>query len=286
MQIVSAPSELRELLQRHQLRNEKVGFVPTMGALHKGHFKLIQRAAAENDLSVVSIFVNPIQFNDKKDYANYPVDLDQDIKHLASQDVDYVFTPTEAQLYPRKPTISISFGKLADMMEGKFRKGHFEGVGVVVSKLMNIVNPSRAYFGLKDLQQYLLIKLMCHELNFPTEIIGVETVREQSGLALSSRNRRLSKDGIEIASSLYKGLKLIAERIGGSFSLNEAIGEVNDYYSSVKGLEVEYLEVIDPDSLELIESLGERNELAICVAGYVEGIRLIDNLYLRLKTAG
>ncbi|MEM0938632.1 MAG: pantoate--beta-alanine ligase [Bacteroidota bacterium] len=283
MLIVSAPDKLRNFLKQHYLKDQNVGFVPTMGALHDGHLELVKRCILENQISVVSIFVNPTQFHDAEDLANYPKDLKRDIKKLDSFNVDYVFTPSDNQLYPNKPLVSIDFGNLSKTMEGKFRKGHFKGVGMVLGKLFHIINPDRAYFGLKDLQQYLLIKRMCADLNFPVEIIGIDTVREPNGLAMSSRNRRLSKNGFETASALYNGLDLIKKGLKRGVVIEALLSEATHYYASINGLEIEYLEAINPGDLKTITSQKGLSELAVCVAGYVEGIRLIDNLYLQLK---
>jgi len=283
MRILSAPSQLSRLLEKKRGDRLTVGLVPTMGALHSGHLKLISSSKQENDVTVVSIFVNPIQFNSSEDLNLYPRTLDKDLTLLKESKVDYIFIPHEKDLYPEKPSISIDFGNMASVLEGKFRPGHFEGVGIIVSKLLNIVNPTKAYFGLKDLQQFLLVRKMCHELNFPSEIIGVETVRETSGLALSSRNLRLSEKGKEIASTIYKGLKKVEEGIHRGDQLNLLLKESQDFYNRVDGLEIEYLEAINPSNLTSIISHKGLTELAVCFAGYVEGIRLIDNLYLRLK---
>jgi len=172
---------------------------------------------------------------------------------------------------------------MGNILEGKFRDGHFEGVGVVVSKLLNIVQPTIAYFGLKDLQQFLLIKRMCLDLNFQSKIEGVETVRESSGLALSSRNKRLSMDGLKTAAHIYKGLKQMETHILNGATLQESLTHAREYYQGISGLELEYLEAVNGNSLVTVVTLDDANELAVCVAGYVEGIRLIDNLYLRLK---
>ncbi len=254
-----------------------------MGALHEGHLTLVKKSLAENDLTVVSIFVNPIQFNSKEDLDNYPKDFEADLDLLKSYNVDYVFCPDEKDLYPTAPLVSINFGNISHLMEGKFRKGHFEGVGVIVCKLLNLLSPNTAYFGLKDLQQFLLIKRMCEDLNFRTRIVGVETVREKSGLAMSSRNRRLSDHGKEIASLLYKGLKSMEEGVFNRLSVSNLVHDANDVFRRSDLIQIEYLEVVDPSTLEPVDSYEDMDELAICVAGYVEGIRLIDNLYLRLK---
>lgn len=283
MRAIGAPDEIIKHLKKCRIEDQTVGLIPTMGALHKGHFKLIQKSKSENDVTVVSIFVNPIQFNNQEDLKNYPRDLDKDLIQLEKHNVDFVFTPKEDDLYPSKPKISIDFGKMAEVLEGKFRNQHFEGVGIIVSKLLNIIQPTSAYFGLKDLQQYLLIKHMCKDLNFQSKIIGVETEREPNGLALSSRNRRLSNEGIEIASNLHSGLQIISEGYYNKKDLEELMLLVDNHYQSIEGLEIEYLEAVHANTLESVSSFNDASELAVCVAGYVEGVRLIDNLYLRLK---
>jgi len=284
MHVYSTLADIETTLNAFRDRGNLIGLVPTMGALHKGHDSLVERSKSENEITVVSIFVNPIQFNNKEDLTNYPRDLEVDIKRLDELGVDIVFAPSEEVLYPSSPLVTINFGKLATVLEGKFRKGHFEGVGIIVSKLLNIVRPSTAYFGLKDLQQFLLIKRLCFDLNFPVKIAGVETIREKSGLALSSRNKRLSSDGLMNASRLYEGLQIIAEGISNRLSIEDLVKEARTYYEEAKNiLDIEYLEVVNTSTLDPVNSYSNLKELAICVAGYVEGVRLIDNIYLRLK---
>lgn len=260
-----------------------IGFVPTMGALHEGHLSLIQKSIQQNEITVVSIFVNPLQFNNSKDLERYPRVLEEDLKLLEAQNIDLVFTPTVEEFYASKPMVSIDFGKLANSLEGEYRSGHFEGVGVVVSKLLHLTNPTRAYFGLKDLQQFLLVRRMCHDLNFPCQIVGVETVRENSGLALSSRNRMLSELGKNTAAIIFQGLEIIRRGILNSESLSQLLEEARKLYTETNDFELEYLEAVDTQSLAKVDSYSDLDELAVCVAGYVEGVRLIDNLYLRLK---
>jgi len=283
MRTISAPIELIRALKPSHHSDLSIGLVPTMGALHKGHLELISRSKADNDLTVASIFVNPIQFNNSEDLKNYPRTIEKDLQLLRELAVDLVFTPSESDLYPNKPSISIHFGQMANVLEGQFRPRHFDGVGIVVSKLLNIVNPCRAYFGLKDLQQFLLIKKMCAELSFQNEIVGVETVREKTGLAMSSRNQRLSDSGKLIATSIYEGLNQIKHRISEGEELKNTLQAANDFYRKVDGLELEYVAAVDPSNFAVITSAQGLQELAVCFAGYVEGVRLIDNLYLRLK---
>ena len=283
MRAISTPDEIAHLLKTVKKKDKAIGLVPTMGALHPGHFELIRRCQAENDVTVVSIFVNPIQFDKQEDLDNYPRNTEEDLAQLEVLGVNYVFTPEVTHLYPSKPQVTINFGSLGEVMEGAFRKGHFDGVGIVVGKLLNIIQPTSAYFGMKDLQQYLLVKQMCADLSFPTKIIGVETVREENGLAMSSRNKRLSSQGLVVASNLFKGLQIIGDEVKGEKTPQELIEQANDFYHAIEGLEIEYLQLFNGRTLTPAKSFDEINELAICVAGYVEGVRLIDNLYLRLK---
>ena len=202
---------------------------------------------------------------------------------MKNQNVNVVFIPDEKILYPEQPKVTINFGHMAERLEGKYRKGHFEGVGVVVSKLFHLVNPNKAYFGLKDLQQFILIRRMCQDLNFPCEIVGVDTIREQSGLALSSRNRRLSRKGLKVATVISQGLNEIKEGIANSQPLSQLLLSCKEMYQEKNGFDLEYLEAVDPSDLSPVDNYSSLSELAVCVAGYVEGVRLIDNLYLRLK---
>lgn len=283
MREFSAPQALFHHVSGLKSSDKSIGLVPTMGALHEGHLSLIKKAKEENDIVIVSVFVNPLQFNNEGDLSGYPRTIASDIKILVSNDVDILFAPSESEMYPSRPSISIQFGELANVLEGKFRKGHFEGVGIVVGKLLHSANPDRAYFGLKDLQQFLLIRKMCEDLSFPVKVVGVETVRNENGLALSSRNLRLTNNGLEIASNIYKGLKIVQSKILSGESVKEIKNQVIRFYETTDGLEIEYFEIVDTINLKPIETYYELDELAICVAGYVDGIRLIDNLYLRLK---
>ncbi len=283
MLVIGGKDVLLDTIRTFVKKGEKIGFVPTMGALHEGHISLVKKSVEQNDVTVVSIFVNPLQFNNSEDLANYPRVIDEDIQLLEGENVDVVFSPTVDQFYPNEPIVSIDFGNLAKGLEGEFRKGHFEGVGVVVSKLLHLVSPTRAYFGLKDLQQFLLIKRMCSDLSYPCEIIGVETVREPSGLALSSRNRRLSDQGKKDAVIISTGLMQIQDGIKQEIELKELLDTARDLYNQSENFKLEYLEAIDPSNLLKVDNYNSLNELAVCVAGYVEGIRLIDNLYLQLK---
>ena len=209
--------------------------------------------------------------------------MESDMVILKKNDVDFLFAPSENDMYPSKTSISIDFGEMGNVLDGEYREGHFAGVGVVVGKLLHISNPNRAYFGLKDLQQFFLVRKMSEDLSYPVKIVGVDTVRNDDGLALSSRNARLTSKGLLIASNIHKGLQLAKKEIQENESIEFIQASVKDFYESISGLDIEYFVLVGADILQPITSYDELDELAICVAGYVDGIRLIDNLYLRLK---
>lgn len=278
MLIYDNVSEIRAYLSGIRQSGKTIGLVPTMGALHNGHLTLINEAK-KCDVVVVSIFVNPLQFNQTEDLDKYPRQLESDIEMLKPL-CDVLFVPSEVSMYDSVPEVSLDFKEMGRVLEGAFRPGHFNGVGVVVTKLFNIIQPDFAYFGLKDLQQYLLIKQMVKDLSIPVEIVGCPIARETSGLAMSSRNLRLSERGKEKAAHLYEGLSMAKELVEKNKPLPETKSEVMGFYKSVDGLEIEYLEFVD-QSLKIQSTLPNGQQVAICVAGYVEGVRLIDNLYLR-----
>jgi len=282
MLVIKNSHEMVAYSRQSKANGKSIGFVPTMGALHDGHIKLVKRSGQENDLTLVSIFVNPLQFNNPGDLAAYPRDLDEDLSLLDQAGVAAVFCPEPAEMYPNEPVVTIGFGQLETVLEGEYRPGHFKGVGIVVTKLFNIVQPDRAYFGLKDLQQYLLIKKMVRDLSFPIQIIGVETQRTPAGLALSSRNRRLSKAGLSTAENIYKGLQMAQSLILSQTSPDRTLNELLEFYRSISGLTIEYCVIVDGNTLKELTTFERNQELAVCVAAFVEDVRLIDNLYLHL----
>lgn len=283
IKVISDPVHMHEIAMDCMKREQSLGLVPTMGALHDGHLQLVRKSLEDNDCTVVSIFVNPLQFNSKEDLDKYPRTFEEDLTILKEEGVDYVFSPSDEEFYKNEPIIKIDFGSLETVLEGEHRPGHFKGVGLVVSKLFNVISPNRAYFGLKDLQQYLLIKQMGKDLSFPVEVVGVDTIREKSGLAMSSRNRRLSDEGLKVASNIYRTLLTIKEDILSKENLEDSLVKGRAILERIGGIQVEYLEVVDGSTLEALVDIQGKDELAICFAGYVEGIRLIDNLYLRLN---
>ncbi|CAN1513387.1 PanC Panthothenate synthetase [Spirosomataceae bacterium] len=254
-----------------------VGFVPTMGALHEGHIALIMKSIAENELTVCSIFVNPTQFNNLDDLKKYPRTLEQDCEILQDAGCDIVFAPSAEEMYPASPSLKINFGYLEHIMEGKFRPGHFNGVGIVVAKLFNIVKPTKAYFGQKDVQQVAVINRLITDLSFDLKMVVCDTIREKDGLAMSSRNRRLSPEArghaTKIFQSMIIGQKLLLE----GYSTFVVKNKVLDFYKENPQFKLEYYEIADFETLESIDELNPKRRTAIIVAAHLDGVRLIDN---------
>lgn len=259
---------------------ELLGFVPTMGYLHQGHLALVKRAKKECKRVVVSIFVNPLQFRPGEDFDRYPRDLERDISYLEREKVDVVFIPSVEEMYPPNFSTRLEVGgELACALEGTHRPGHFRGVCTVVGKLFNIIDPDRAYFGEKDYQQALIIKKLVEDMNFDLEVVLVPTVREKDGLAASSRNTYLTKEGRKKALSLYQGLRLAEEWIKRGERNPREVEKFLGNWLKERGVEVDYAEVRD---LELKEIDQIKEKVIILVAGKVKGVRLIDNLIVSL----
>lgn len=282
MKIFERIAELSHYLESQRKKGKIIGLVPTMGALHQGHAQLLKEAKEDCDLVVCSVFVNPTQFNNKSDFEKYPSKIDEDKELLIKVGCDVLFCPTAKEMYPDgKPVLNMDFGFLETVMEGKFRPGHFSGVGVVVSKLLNIVQPNRAYFGQKDLQQLAVIKRLVKDLNIQTEIVKVATVRESGGLALSSRNLRLSSLQKEIASNLYRIMNDLKTDVTSGADIVPALERSLNKLGNLEGMQVEYLEVVDSESLKTITQLEQAKNISVCAAAYLGEVRLIDNLYLK-----
>jgi pantoate--beta-alanine ligase len=254
-----------------------VGFVPTMGALHDGHISLVKQAVAETDVVIVSIFVNPTQFNDSKDLERYPRTLDADLTLLEKTGCQIVFAPVATEIYPEPDLRKFNFGTLETVMEGKHRPGHFNGVAQVVSKLFEIVKPNKAYFGLKDFQQLAIIKKMVDQLNLPVEIVPCPIVREESGLAMSSRNELLSaeerKNAAAISETLFRAKELAGEK-----SVNELKNWIVETINKNKYLSVEYVDIVDDIQLQPVKNWNEKTIKVCCIAVFCGKIRLIDNI--------
>jgi pantoate--beta-alanine ligase len=279
MQIIHKVNDLREYLNNFIKSEKTIGFVPTMGFLHEGHISLIQKSKEENSITVVSIFVNPTQFNNLSDFEKYPKNEEADIKLLEKYSVDILFLPSTEEIYGsiQDIQIEIKIPKLMKNLCAPSRPGHFEGVLQVVSKLFHYVSPKRAYFGLKDYQQFLLIRELVKNLSFPIEIIGLETIREKSGLALSSRNSRLSVEEKDEASLIYRSMIMAydySKKKNVSISLLKEL--VQEILLSSKSIKIDYLQILDPDTLE--DKIEMRGKFFIGIAVYINEVRLIDNI--------
>ena len=277
MKLFKTVKELQQVLNSDRSRGLSIGLVPTMGALHKGHLSLVNRAADENERVVVSIFVNPNQFNNPDDLRNYPRTLGADIALLNSVPCDYLFAPEVNEIYPEPDTRKFNFGTMETVMEGHFRPGHFNGVAQVVSKLFYMVGPDKAYFGLKDFQQYSLIKKLVSMLNLPIEIVACDIVREADGLAMSSRNALLSQNYRSIAPQIYRILQE-ARAEAGSFAPDKVKRHVIEKINSVPLLRAEYFEIVDELTLESISSWEQPGIKVGCIAVFAGSVRLIDNV--------
>ncbi len=279
MQRISSKSELASVLSEARQAGKTIGLVPTMGALHEGHASLVRRSVSENGFTVVSDFVNPTQFNDKNDLKNYPRAMEADCALLESLGADVVFAPTVEEMYPEPDTRRFSYPPTDEVMEGAFRPGHFNGVCQIVSKLFYAVEPDRAYFGEKDFQQVAVIKAMVKDLGLPLEICPCPIVREADGLALSSRNSLLSADERVMALNISKYLFLSREYME-NHSLQETKAFVVDNINKVEGLEVQYYEIVDGDSLMSLADWTDSDSVVGCITVFcgARPVRLIDNV--------
>ena len=277
MEIIRAASELKARLAALRKAGKIIGFVPTMGALHEGHLSLVKEAADHSDVVVMSIFVNPNQFNNASDLERYPRDLQKDAALLEGTACELLFVPSVKEVYPEPDQRVFDFGDLDKVMEGKFRPGHFNGVAQVVSRLFDLVAPHKAFFGEKDFQQLAVVRAMVRQLNYPVEIVPCPIVREADGLAMSSRNMLLStlqrKNAPQIALTLSESCSFAA-----THSVAETKQQVVDAINAVPELEVEYFEIVDGNSLQAVGSWEESSYVVGCIAVFAGEVRLIDNV--------
>lgn len=280
MEIIKTKNKLQELVGKLKNNGKTIGLVPTMGALHEGHLQLIRRCAKENDVCIVSIFVNPTQFNDKNDLAKYPRTLEADAKLLEKNNCFAIFAPEVDEVYSSEElnsTFEFNFNGLDEVMEGKFRPGHFNGVVQIVGKLFELTTPDKAYFGEKDFQQLAIIRHLVATKSYPIEIIGCPIVREESGLALSSRNALLSESEKQIATNIYKTL-LKSIDYQNEKSIKETIDWVITTINNIGGLRVEYFEIVDGKTLQSIQNWDDANYIVGCITVFCGTVRLIDNI--------
>jgi pantoate--beta-alanine ligase len=276
MRILKTIAEVKEFIHLNDMPS---GFVPTMGALHEGHLTLVRKAKSENPLCTVSIFVNPIQFNDPEDFKKYPRNFETDLEMLEKAGCDLVFLPTTEEMYPEPDDREYHFGSLEEVMEGLHRPGHFRGVAVVVRRLFEIMEPVRAYFGEKDFQQLMIVKMLVENLKMPIDIIPCDIVREPDGLAMSSRNTRLDGDARKAAPLIFRTLNAMKE-MKNNLQPSELIEWATDLINATPPLEVEYIEIADSQSLLPIRKWNQSSDPRVFAAVWADNVRLIDNIEL------
>jgi len=277
MNVFKKISEATHYLENQKKAGKTIGFVPTMGALHDGHLELMRRAKSENDILTVSIFVNPIQFNNPDDLKKYPRDIEKDSKLLESVGCDILFVPDVNEMYPEEVNKTYDFGLLENVMEGAFRSGHFNGVAVVVKKLFEIILPDRAYFGEKDFQQLAIIQKLVEIENLPVKIVPCPIVRESDGLAMSSRNERLTKAERNLAPFIYKMLKSVKEKTS-SMTVDEVKLMVENMFRDQPEFTLEYFEIAESINLQPVGSWRKTQGIVAFIAAFLGNVRLIDNI--------
>jgi pantoate--beta-alanine ligase len=282
MKICKEISSIKEQIANYKQKGKTIALVPTMGAIHQGHLTLIDLAKKHADIVIVSIFVNSKQFNNLQDYLKYPKQIDSDIEKLKSRKVDLLFLPDEKEIYPQDFSATIKLSQLTRRLCGKTRPGHFDGVALIITKLFNIIEPEIAIFGQKDFQQLQIIKKITSDLNFNIKIIGAEIIREESGLALSSRNLRLSIKAKKTAPKIYQILSEIRQNLlkNPHLSISSLLKEASERLASTGFEKLDYLEICDEEKLQIVKKFNPQIRSRIFIAVYLEGIRLIDNLEL------
>lgn len=271
-----------EFIEYRNKLSKKIALVPTMGSIHEGHLSLVDTAKQYGEIIIATIFINPMQFNSSEDYKSYPKDFDQDKEILQNKGVDILFCPSISEIYPDGFDTTIKVDFLSELLEGKYRKDHMEGVATVLTKLFNIILPDYAIFGEKDFQQLLLIKSFVKDLNVPVKIISSKTIRDKDGLALSSRNIKLNPDERNIATEINKSLIMGVEKILlGEKNSKNIIEYIKIYLSSFNLIKIEYISIRNPKNFEVINKINK--EFVILIAVYVGNIRLIDNIIIEEK---
>lgn len=279
MNILYTAASLLTQVEQWRQAGKRIGLVPTMGALHEGHLQLVRAAAAANDVVVVSIFVNPTQFNNPDDFRLYPRLPEADAALLSPAGCTALFLPSVEEMYPTPAVLRFDFGALERVMEGAHRPGHFNGVATVVSKLFHLCQPHRAYFGQKDLQQVAIIQQLVADLSFALELVVFPTVREADGLAMSSRNRRLTPDERAVAPRLYEALRQAADLVQAGAEPTAVQTAVAEYLAATPAITLEYIEVADAQTLQPLPGPWQQQAaVALCLAAHLGSVRLIDNV--------
>ncbi len=280
MEIANNTESILRIRNSKEMRDTKIGFVPTMGALHQGHVSLVKMSVLENDITIVSIFVNPRQFNNNDDFKKYPVTYEKDIKLLEEAGCSIVFVPQNSDIYNNYDGVDVDFGGLDKLYEGEFRPGHFKGVVDIVYRLFDLIKPTKAYFGQKDFQQLAIVKRLVEYKGLNVDIVSCPIVREKSGLAMSSRNELLSSQQRENASVIYQTMKMIKEKIQIGDFTSEYTSLFHDEIKKIPEMEPEYCVFCHPETLKEIKKIKKNTVFVMCVAVWCAKVRLIDNIIL------
>ncbi len=281
MRVIRKNSIMQKVADRLREEGKSIGFVPTLGALHQGHFSLMERARRENDILIISIFINPTQFGPGEDYRRYPRPFEKDKSLAQREGVDIIFYPSVSEMYGKEYSTYVEVEKFSKRLCGLSRPGHFRGVASVVCKLFNIVKPHVAYFGQKDYQQLRIIKRMVEDLNMEVEIRECAIVREPDGLAISSRNSYLSSQEREEALSLYRALKCAKSLIKVGNSISDVVSEVEKIIQRESHAKIDYIEIVDPLTLEDVKTIRPGKKVLVALAVWIGNTRLIDNMLVR-----
>jgi pantoate--beta-alanine ligase len=282
MEIFNEISPLKAFLHSKRSIGKSIGLVPTMGVLHEGHLSLLEKCQKENDLTICSIYVNPAQFNNPDDLANYPRTLERDIELLKKVQCHALFCPSNDQMYPQPPMIRFNIEPLDSVMEGRYRPGHFSGVALVVAKFFNLIMPDNAYFGQKDWQQFVIIRQLVDELKFGLKLHAMPIVREKDGLAKSSRNLRLTAAQRLVAPVFFQALTEAKKHISAGESIEKVKVMITTMVNEKEGVRLEYFEVAESQNLTPVSNVEKANSPILCIAGYLGEVRLIDNMFLNL----
>jgi pantoate--beta-alanine ligase len=281
MKVITTIKDMQAEILKQKGIGKTIGFVPTMGFLHEGHLTLISKARQENDIIVISIFVNPLQFGPNEDFLTYPRDFERDHALAEAKKVDYLFYPSVEEMYPHEPTVTVVVKERTDVLCGKSRPGHFDGVATVLTKLFTIITPTRAYFGKKDAQQVAVVDGLITDFNFPIKLIAVDIVREQDGLAKSSRNINLLPEERQQATVLYTSLETAKKEIDkGEYSTTSLINTIRDKISSESNGQIDYVEILSYPQLQPLEKLN--GTIIIALAVKFSNVRLIDNIIIQI----
>jgi pantoate--beta-alanine ligase len=282
MKIITTINELQQTMKVHKKSQQTIGFVPTMGFLHEGHLKLMREARSQNEIMIISIFVNPLQFGENEDFDSYPRNMERDSQLAKEAGADYIFAPSVNEMYKDEPSVTVKVEKRTDVLCGKSRAGHFDGVATVLTKLFNLVGPDRAYFGMKDAQQVAVVSGLISDFHFPVELVPIQTVREEDGLAKSSRNVYLSAEERKQAPHLYKALQTGREMmLKGEKSIETVIESVTSYLSAHTDGVIDYVEIYSYPELKALAEL--KGEVILAIAVKFTKARLIDNITIDLN---